>query len=249
VLKRPGINFWSVNVSTDRRKPVVANVNGEIGCNREGDCDRSVGVEMQVRPASNISLTVGPSFNHSESGFGYVTSLRDTIAPPPGFGGFRYVFSDLRQNEIAMNTRFNVTFTPNLTFELFLQPLISAGDYSRFKEFAAPRSLQKLVYGEDIGTVTIQPGSPRTYVIHPDGAAASDSFAIQDPNFTFRSLRGNAVLRWEYRPGSTLYLVWTRSSASSLSRGTIDFGDDSDALFRGPAENIFLLKVNFWLGM
>jgi Domain of unknown function (DUF5916) len=204
---------------------------------------------MQVRPASNISLTIGPSFSHSESGTGeLVQAVRDTVAPPPGFGGFRYVFSDLRQNEVAMNTRFNVTFTPNLTFELFLQPLISAGAYSRFKEFAAPRSLQKLVYGEDIGTVTIQPGAPRTYIIHPEGAGP-DSFAIQDPNFTFRSLRGNAVLRWEYRPGSTLYLVWTRSSASQLSRGTIDFGNDSDALFRGPAENIFLLKVNFWLGM
>jgi uncharacterized protein DUF5916/cellulose/xylan binding protein with CBM9 domain len=250
VLRQPGSDFWSVNVSTDSRKSVVANMNGQIGCNRDGDCDRSVGVDMQVRPASNISLTVGPSFSHSESSTGeLVQAVPDSIAPPPGFGGFRYVFSDLRQNEIAMNTRFNVTFTPNLTFELFLQPLISAGAYSRFKEFAAPRSLQKLVYGEDIGTVTIQPGPPRTYVVDPDGAGPDTSFAIPDPNFTFRSLRGNAVLRWEYRPGSTLYLVWTRSSASQLSRGTIDFGNDSDALFRGPAENIFLLKVNFWLGM
>ncbi len=70
-----------------------------------------------------------------------------------------------------------------------------------------------------------------------------------DPSFTLRSLRGNAVLRWEYRPGSTLYLVWTRSAASSLSRGAIDFRDDAEALFSGPAENIFLVKVNYRLGL
>jgi hypothetical protein len=92
-------------------------------------------------------------------------------------------------------------------------------------------------------------GAPDSNFIDPDGAGPANPFVIVNPSFVFRSLRGNAVLRWEYRPGSTLYLVWTRSAASSLNRGTIDFGDDSHALFRGPAENIFLLKLNFWLGM
>jgi hypothetical protein len=235
-------------VSTDSRKPMVANFNGEIGCNRDGDCDRSLGLELQVKPASNVSLSVGPSFSHSENGSQYVQTVNE-VALHPGFGIARYVFADLRQNELVMNTRFNITFTPNLTFEVFMQPLISSGSYSRFKEFAAPRTLQRLVYGTDIGTITVQPGSPKSYLIDPDGAGPDTSFVIQDPNFTFRSLRGNAVLRWEYRPGSTLFLVWTRSSESALERGTIDFGADTRALFRGPAENIFLLKVNFWLGM
>ena len=57
------------------------------------------------------------------------------------------------------------------------------------------------------------------------------------------------LLRWEYRPGSTLYLVWTRSGASSLTRGSIDFSDDAGALFRGPSENTFLVKLNYWLGL
>jgi len=75
------------------------------------------------------------------------------------------------------------------------------------------------------------------------------SFSFPDPTFTFRSLRGNAVLRWEYRPGSTLFLVWTRSSQiPTLPRGNVQFNDDASALFQGPSENIFLVKMTYWLG-
>ena len=148
-----------------------------------------------------------------------------------------------------INQPHNHAIRLNLTFELFIQPLIASGSYSRFKEFAAPRSLAKVLY-EDVGDVTVIPrtGRPDSIVIDPDGAGPAQTFSFSDPSFVFRALRGNAVLRWEYRPGSTLFLVWTRSSESALSRGTIDFGPDAQALFRGPAENIFLLKLNFWLG-
>jgi hypothetical protein len=86
--------------------------------------------------------------------------------------------------------------------------------------------------------------------IDPDGAGPANGFVIAPRDFTFRSLRGNAVLRWEYRPGSTLFVVWTRSSRlPSLTRGQIDFSEDAGAIFRGPSDNIFLIKVNYWLGL
>ncbi len=250
VLRRPGINFWSAGLSTDQRKAVVLDGGVDFGCNREGDCDRRAGLTVQFRPAPNVSLSIGPSFSHERTGFQYVQAVDDSTAT--AFYGRRYVFAELRQQDVSMNTRFNVTFTPNLTFELFVQPLIASGAYARYNEYAAPRRLERLVYGEDVGTVAVQPGQsgdPTVYTIDPDGAGPAASFDVQDPSFTFRSLRGNAVLRWEYRPGSTLFLVWTRSSASDLTRGSIDFGDDARALFRGPAENIFLIKVNYWLGI
>ncbi|HSD32662.1 MAG TPA: DUF5916 domain-containing protein [Gemmatimonadales bacterium] len=247
VQKRPGVNFWQVSVASDRRKSVVVRANGSYDRTSEGTSDWSTGVDVQLRPASNITLSFGPSYSHDLTGYQFVAVIPDPTAV--AYGGQRYMFSDLAQNTLAMDTRFNVTFTPNLTFELFIQPLIASGSYSRFKEFAAPRSLAKVLY-EDVGDVTVIPrtGRPDSIVIDPDGAGPAQTFSFSDPSFVFRALRGNAVLRWEYRPGSTLFLVWTRSSESALSRGTIDFGPDSRALFRGPAENIFLLKLNFWLG-
>jgi hypothetical protein len=244
VVRRPGVNFWSMNVSTDSRKNITLDGGADLGCTRDGDCSRSVNLSVQLRPASNISLSVGPSIGHDETSVQYVTTVPDPTAS--AFYGNRYVFADLVQNSIGMNTRFNVTFSPTMTLELFVQPLIVSGDFSRYKEYAAPRGLRRLVYGVDVGTDTpVAAGDS----IDPDGAGPANGFIIPPLDFTFRSLRGNAVLRWEYRPGSTIYLVWTRSGESSLGRGSIDFGDDAGALFRGPSENIFLIKINYWLGL
>ena len=245
VVRRPGIDFWSANVSTDSRKKLVFQLSADVGCNREGYCSRSANLNAQIKPASNVSLSLGPSIGYDEDGTQFVDSIPDSTAT--AFYGKRYVFSDLKQRSLGMNTRFNVTFAPTLTFELFVQPLIVSGAFSRYKEFAAPRGLRKLVYGVDVGTSTPVAGGDS---IDPDGPGGPASgFVIPPQDFTFRSLRGNAVLRWEYRPGSTIFVVWTRSGESSLGRGTIDFGSDAGALFRGPSANIFLIKINYWLGL
>jgi hypothetical protein len=249
VLRRPGIDYWSASVQTDSRKKVVANFNTDRGCNRDGDCDHSVGVSLEVRPRSNVTVSLGPSLGHQETSFQFVDSYAD--AAYTAFYGRRYLFARLEQNQISMDTRLNVTFTPRLTLELFMQPFIAAGAFSRYNEFAAPRSGTRLVYGQDMGTVVVTPdsaGGPATIAVDADGGGAAPTYSFSDPSFTFRSLRGNAVLRWEYRPGSTLFLVWTRTGQSSLTRGQIEFGDDANALFRGPSDNIFLLKVNYWWG-
>jgi len=246
VLRRPSLNYWQASLTTDRRKSVMLQGSGSYDRSSDGKPDWSASLTIQLRPASNITLSLGPSYTYNSTSYQYVQAVPDTFAT--AFGGTRYVFADLVQHTVSMETRFNVTFTPDLTFELYVQPLIASGAFSRYKEFAAPRSLKKLTYGQDIGTVSVTPGSPNTITVDPDGAGPDTSFQILDPSFTFRSLRGNAVLRWEYHPGATLYLVWTRESASSLYRGAIDFGSDTGSLFQGPAQNIFLLKVNYWLG-
>ena len=247
VVRSAGSEDWFVNINTDSRKKVVLGSNGDISCDREGYCNRSFNLHVQLRPASNIQLTVGPSLSHQETGAQYVQTVPDTFAK--SFYGNRYVFAQLIQNALVMETRFNVTFSPALTLELYMQPLIASGAYSRYREFAGPRQLRKLVYGVDVGTDSVPAGSPQQHWIDPDGPTGpAPKFLINDPSFTFRSLRGNAVLRWEYRPGSTLFVVWTRNGSSDVTRGQIDFGNDAGALFRGPSANVFLVKMNYWLG-
>jgi len=116
-----------------------------------------------------------------------------------------------------METRLNVTFSPVLTLELYMQPLIESDAFSAFREFAGPRQLRKVVYGVDVGRTPF--GGVTGATLDRSGRTGRSRAEISDrrSSSTFRSLRGNAVLRWEYHPGSTLFLVWTRSGSSSLT--------------------------------
>jgi hypothetical protein len=131
--------------------------------------------------------------------------------------GTQYVFARLRQTELSAGVRLNWTYSPTLSLQLYSQPLISAGKYDDFKRLARSRS-----YDFD------------------------STAAPYNPDFNFKSLRGNAVLRWEYLPGSTLYVVWTQSRSRSDPTGDFQFGDSMDRLLRAPAENIFMVKATYW---
>jgi hypothetical protein len=88
------------------------------------------------------------------------------------------------------------------------------------------------------------------YTVKPEGALPADSFQFSNPDFRVRSLRANMVLRWEYRPGSTLFVVWTQSRSRSLTDPAFDvsnyFGHE---IFRDPPTNVFLVKINYWLSL
>src|SRR5207253_10376518 len=147
---------------------------------------------------------------------------RFTDATATNLYGQRVVFSGIDQKTVSFDTRVNATFTPTLTLEVVLQPFVSTGDYYDYKEFVAPRSAEKHIYDN---TQLKKSGS--TYTLDPDRNPATANFTFGDPSFNFRSLRGNAVLRWEYRPGSTLFLVWQQQRSGSEPFGDFEFSRDT----------------------
>ena len=196
-----------------------------------------------------MSITFGPSYNLTTSVQQYVTSIADPTATL--FYGKRYVLSSLTQKTLSLDTRLNVTFTPNATLELYAQPFIASGDYFNFKEFDKPRASHKSIYGVDRGTIAATKDASDNdsrYTIDADGAGPSAPFTLGNPDFNFRSLRGNAVFRWEYNPGSTLYLVWTQERTDQSAVGDFEFSRDRAALLTAHPDNIFLVKLSYWLG-
>lgn len=247
VVRNPGEGYISPWIGTDRRKTVRFELNPRYGWTTDGGDRMSLSFAVTVKPASNVSLSLNPAYQRYHGTSQFVTSLDDPTNV--AFFGRRYVFADLAQKTFSMDTRLNWTFTPTMSLELFVQPFISSNDFSNFKEFAAPRQVDKLVYGQDIGTVTtIGTGEDEQLLIDPDGSGPAESFEIQNQDFNFRSLRGNLVFRWEYIPGSTLFFVWTQDRNDSDQVGNFDFGRDSGDLFRAPADNVFLIKATYWMG-
>lgn len=231
---------------SDRRKQVYFNLSPWLYTTGEGGRNRGLNVGLTWQPASNVAITLGPSYSAADSKAQYVTAVDDATAQL--FYGKRYVFADVDQRTVSMDTRLNVTFTPAMSLQLFAQPFISSNDFSAWKEYARPRVVDKLVYGRDIGTVSERlDAGGRTIVIDPDADGPANPFEFRDRDFTLRSLRGNAVFRWEYVPGSTLFVVWTQDRASEEATGDFDFGRDRRALFSSPARHVLLMKVNYWL--
>jgi hypothetical protein len=163
------------------------------------------------------------------------------------FSGSRYVFGYITTRTLSLDTRVNWTIRPDMTMQLYAQPFAASGSYERFSEFAAPRTTRKLEYGRDIGIIT-RDGTNGQYMVDPDDAGPAAAFSFGDPNFTSRSLRGTAVLRWEYRPGSTMFFVWTQQRSGSDRFGDLDFGRDARALLGDRPDNVFLVKATYWLG-
>jgi hypothetical protein len=223
-INRPGSQL-DVYANTDSRKSVVVNLSAGT---YQSEQDRSTYVmtSLQLRPASNVSVSVGPMYSVETTPIQYVTQYADSTATLT-FGN-RYVFAGLRAKELSASIRLNWTFNPKLSLQFYGQPLISAGAYSDFKALARPRSFAWNHWND--GTSTFD----------------STTFTPSNPDFNFKSLRGNAVLRWEYLPGSTIYLVWTQSREDVENNGSFNFGPSLRRLTLGRPDNIFMVKVTYW---
>jgi hypothetical protein len=132
--------------------------------------------------------------------------------------GNRYVFATVDRTELSMNTRLDWTFTPTLSLQLFAQPFVSANDFGEYRSLARPRTFQ----------------------FNPYTPAGND-------DFTFMSLRGNAVLRWEYRPGSALFVVWQQDRGGEVDDGRFHLRDNVSGVFDRGSRNVLLIKATYWL--
>ena len=234
------------SIQSDSRKRVVVGLNPFFGSSSEGGSNFSLSGDVNFKPATNLSVSLSPSYSRDVGTAQFVRKFADPAAT--NFFGQRVVFSSITQKTLAFDTRVSATFTPTLTLEVVLQPFVSSGDYYDFKESRAPRQLAKHVFGgADLTVMKDAAGADSLYVLDPDHNAGTGNFSWRNPDFNFRSLRGNAVLRWEYRPGSTMYVVWQQQRAGSAGYGDFDVSRDIDAIFRQHADNIFLVKVSYWL--
>jgi hypothetical protein len=239
---------WT-EIAADPRKTV----SGFFYTHYYGDTNDGYSNDMQVsfivRPSSSVRVQVTPNLSRYRNTIQFVTRSTDPLATTTF--GRRYVFSDLYQTTLSATTRIEWTFTPLLSLQLYAQPFASAGKYKGFKELATPGTQEYSVYGRDNGS-TITPvleagtGKTESYTVDPDGAGAAPSFSVGNPDFRTHSLRGNAVVRWEYRPGSALFFVWQQERSDFLPlEGDFRTRREIRQIFGRPG-NVFLVKATYW---
>ena len=245
VIRRRGYRYHSVQVSTDARKAISFSASPNYTARDGGPDAYNLNLSMVYKPTSQVQLSLGPGYSKSVSLAQFVTSGADSTATD--FYGRRYIFAQLDQRTLSMSTRANITFTPTLTLEAFAQPLIASGAYQIFREFAGPRQAAFRDFRPGVELTSETVNGSRRYTVDVDGAGPAQQISFFDPNFNFRSLRGNAVLRWEYLPGSTLYFVWQQNRSDTDQIGDFKLGRDRRALFSAHPDNIFLVKATYWI--
>lgn len=247
-LKRAGNTAYFAFLGTDARKPISFQTNPFFQTHDLGTHQWTADLSVTYKPSSQLRLSLGPAYSMNESPYQFVRNGADSTAT--AFGGRRYIFAKLQQKQLSMNTRVNMVFTPTLTLEVFAQPLIASGAYSNFREFLKPRDAELRDFQPGVQVTSTGTGGDKVYTIDADGPSGTkaETITFSNPDFNFRSLRGNAVLRWEYRPGSTLFVVWQQNRQDTAPFGDFDFARDRRALFGAHPDNIFLVKASYWVG-
>ncbi len=243
--KNPSEHYISFEFSSDNRKNIVLGF--DVGYDNNSLNETSFDFEpfIEWKPSTQINITVGPEYSKRFSKRQWIDNFSDPLATETY--NKRYVFGDINQETIAANIRLNWTITPQMSLQLFMQPLISVGNYSNFKELARPSSIDFNNY-EEIGTVSYSTEDDE-YIIDPDNNGPADEFRFENPDFNFKSLRGTLVYRWEILPGSIFYLVWSHDRQNSENAGDFEFGRDFDDLLSAETNDIFLAKFSYWLDL
>jgi hypothetical protein len=229
------------SISSDNRKRLVLSLSGHYRTHPpyKGN-NYSIDIGLRWKPSENLSLSVAPGYSWRLSEGQYITKVTDPLKTETY--GVRYILSDIIQETVPIEIRISWTFTPRLSFQAYLQPYIGVGDYSRFKELKAARTFDFNYFGEGQSTIEFSGG---VYTCDPDGPGPAEAISFRDPDFNLKSLRGTVVLRWEYRPGSAMYLVWTQNRADYSHPGDFNFERDFEDLLQAPGDHIFLFKINF----
>jgi len=249
VVRRPASWYVQPQFSTDSRKRVVFSINPGFGRVADGGGFVEGNASLRYKPSTNVQITFGPSYYYDLAKKQYVAAFADSLASD--FFGQRFVFAELEQHVVSLDTRVNWTFSPTLSLELFAQPFVATGDYRDYKEYVRPRSADTRAFTEAELSVVERDGSgrPTLYRLDTDGDDSRDQgFRFGNSSFNVRSLRGNAVLRWEYRPGSTLFFVWQQNRSGDEPYGDFRFGRDTNAIFDARPDNVFVVKATYWLG-
>ena len=197
---------------------------------------------FRIRPMNSMSITLAPEYSIQDKKLQYVTTTSAN-------GNLKYLFGELDMKTLSFVLRINYTITPELTIEYYGQPFVSAGNYSDYKTITDPKADE---YTDRFNIFELSEISfdqqNNLYAVDED-TDGIDDFTFGNPDFNFRQFRSNLVVRWEYLPGSVLYLVWSQGRTSSAPNGVFSYGSDMKDLFDIVPHDIFLVKFSYWFAL
>jgi hypothetical protein len=209
--------------TADQRKPIVPGLGFDWGRSDGGRSWRyNFGPNVSMRLASRFSSSIGLNFSRNVQDRQWIANY-GAIAHDTT----HYTVAHLDQKTVSVTTRVNWTASPTLSLQVYAQPFATGGDYSDWRRARDPHNRS---YDDQWEPFTLRGSDPG--------------------GFNFKQFRSNTVLRWEYRPGSTLFFVWQQGrTQDAIDAGSFSFSRDYRKLFRAHPENTFLVKASYWFSL
>jgi len=240
-MRLPGGTSASLSVGTNPRKKLSFELDGFMQRGREDYSSRyGVDFDISYKPISNISLALYPEFTVHKSQLQYVSQQE------PG-AEKRYIFGSIERNTFSMSVRMDLILTPELTIQFWGQPFIASGKYSEFKYITDPHAEQFTDRFHTYSSSEISYDDASRYY-QVDEAGSGQSYGFDDPDFNVKEFLSNLVFRWEYRPGSFLYLVWSQTRSGYDPWGHFRFREDFLDMWDAHPTNVVMLKFSYRLG-
>ena len=237
----PGAISASLSISTSSRKKLEGEIDMDYTLGHDDSGER-YGIELglKYRPISNLNLAIYPEFLHGRSELQYIEQQHfDPDA--------RYILGAIDQKTLSMSLRLDLVLTPELTIQFWGQPFIATGDYFDFKYITDPKAGQFSERFQNYSPDEISyDETGNRYLIHEKGSEMAYEFA--NPDFNIKEFLSNLVFRWEYRPGSFIYLVWSQSRSGSDTYGQFHLGEDFTDIWDIHPRDVILLKISYRIG-
>lgn len=216
------ISPW-ISINGDDRKAIVPYFSANyFESSDKRNWSTNFSPEINFKVMGRFSSAISMSWSHNVTDNQFYGQFTDAV------NQIHYTIAHLDQNTTSLTARLNYTFTPNLSLQTYLSPFVSKGTYSNVRQLS---------------------GNPRADNYDDRYAAYNDPSVTSDPGgFNFKALQSNVVMRWEYNPGSTLFLVWNQGRQGFKGvEGDRTFSGDMRDLFQLHPANTFLVKVSYWL--
>jgi hypothetical protein len=242
-LKIPGYRNIMLNLMTNPQNKTTFQVNGGTSFTEAKDFSNwyNLSLNFGYRPFKTLRLDITPGKYLSESELQYVTQSYYN-------NDIRYVFAHINQNTLNVSFRLNYNITPNLSIQYWGQPFFATGEYNNFK-YITDSKAEELedryrFYTED----QISYNSSLSVYSIDDNMDGVTDYSFRKPDFNVKTFLSNLVIRWEYQPGSTVYLVWSQNRSGYANDGSFEASRDIESLFDESANNIFLIKFSYRIG-
>lgn len=229
-------NVFEVNTDQSRR------INGQLGIITQTSPDESlhlfgINAGISVRPADKLRLSLFSDYTVNSNNLQYVDTKEIST-------GKKYILAKIDQQTLNFTFRVDYNITPELSIQYYGSPFASVGSYSDYKLINNPRAD---AYHERYLPITPESNGidNQSFYIREN----NDIFVFDNPDFNFNQMRSNLVFRWEYRPGSQIYLVWSNERTDWLNPGNAPLRRAASRLADTTPDNIFMVKFNYWFSI